>query len=149
MVRHPVNIPPHDLGHLLARASRELNRAVHERLVALGYNDLRIAHGAVFARIGDEGARLTELAERAGMTKQSMAELVDDLVAKGYLERAADPRDARARLLRPTAKGRRHLRDARRIVAEVESQLERRLGRARSRALREALAEIADRQTGG
>ena len=143
MVRRPVNSADHELGHLLGRARRALNDEVHARLVRLGYGDLRVSHGAVFARIDDHGTRLTDLAERAGMTKQSMGELVEDLVAKGYLERAPDPHDARARLVRPTAKGRRHLRDARRVVAQVEAELTRRLGPARARVLREALREIA------
>ncbi|HYY55205.1 MAG TPA: MarR family transcriptional regulator [Candidatus Dormibacteraeota bacterium] len=97
----------------------------------------------MFARIDEDGTRLTELAERAAMTKQSMGELVDDLVARGYLERTPDPRDARARIVRPTARGRRHLRDARKVVGEVEAELERRIGPGRARALREALREIA------
>jgi DNA-binding MarR family transcriptional regulator len=49
--------------------------------------------------------RLTELASLAGLTKQSVGEIVDDLTALGYLERYPDPTDKRAKLLRLTQKG--------------------------------------------
>ena len=62
-----------------------------------GHLDLRPKHGAVLASVGPTGTRPSELAERAGMTKASMGELVDDLEALGYVLRASDPDDGRAR----------------------------------------------------
>lgn len=64
-----------------------------------GFADVRRAHNAVFMHLPAEGLRLTELAASAGMTKQAMGELVDDLVAKGYLRRDPDPADGRAKLI--------------------------------------------------
>lgn len=133
-----------DLGALLARAARAFNADVHRQLVALGYADVRVGHGAVFARIDADGRTVTELARRAGMTKQAMGELVEDLETKGYLRRVADPRDARARLVRLTAKGERHVRDAEGVVAEVEGDVVRRLGLARTGELRESLRRLAE-----
>src|SRR6266511_3487665 len=58
-----------------------------ERLHAAGYQDTTAAHHPVFENIDPEGTRLTVLAARAGMTHQSMSELVQVLEGRGYLER--------------------------------------------------------------
>lgn len=155
MDRYPVNRPGRSparqddpggvpLGSLLSRASRAFDAEVHRRLVAHGYEDIRVAHGAVFARLDAGGATVAELARRAGMTKQAMGELVDDLEAKGHLRRAPDPRDARAKLIRLTPKGERHVADARNVVAAVEREVGRRLGARRLRELRQTLRIIAE-----
>ena len=67
---------------------------------------LRAAHTQVFESLDPEGTRLTTLAERAQMSHQAMGEMVDELVRRGYLERLPDPADRRARLIRPSARGR-------------------------------------------
>jgi DNA-binding MarR family transcriptional regulator len=74
-------------------------------LLDAGITDIRPTHGCVFRFLRDDGMRLTELASLAGLTKQSVGEIVDDLTALGYLERYPDPTDKRAKLLRLTKKG--------------------------------------------
>ena len=56
-----------------------------QELEATGYGDIRPTHGCVFRFIREEPLRLTELATLAGMTKQSIGEIVDDLVERGYV----------------------------------------------------------------
>jgi DNA-binding MarR family transcriptional regulator len=70
---------------------------------------LRSAHAQVFESLDPGGTRLTTLADRAQMSHQAMGELVAELVHHGYLERVPDPVDRRARLIRPTARGRAEL----------------------------------------
>ena len=82
------------------------------------------------------------LAERAQMTKQSMAELVAHLERLGYVERVPDPSDGRAKLVRATARGRRLYVIARDVVAELEAAWTERLGKAKMRQLRELLEEL-------
>src|SRR6187402_3130497 len=86
---------PH-LGVLLHRARRLLDEEIVSALAAAGFHNLRIGHEAVFSFMPARGTRLTELARRARITKQSMGELVRELEALGYVERAADPADGRA-----------------------------------------------------
>ena len=74
------------LSHLL------VSRRVGEDVAAAGH-PVRPAHGAVFAQLGPEGARLTELARGAQMSPQAMGELVDELEKLGYVRRRPDPRD--------------------------------------------------------
>jgi DNA-binding MarR family transcriptional regulator len=107
-----------------------------------GYADLRPTHGCVFRFVREDGMRLTELASHAGITKQSAGELVDDLVALGYVERIADPEDRRAKLICLTARG----EEAQRVGFGIFAELERRWAEhygARFEQLRELLEEIA------
>ena len=70
---------------------------------------LRASHTQVFESLDPAGTRLTTLADRARMSHQAMGEMVDELIRHGYLERVPDPADGRARLIRPTARGRAEL----------------------------------------
>jgi DNA-binding MarR family transcriptional regulator len=89
-----------------------LNLALHEAIdhlngeVAAGHPELRPAHLRLFRTGTLEGRRLTELAARAGMTKQAMHELVARLESLGYLRREVDPDDVRARRITLTERGR-------------------------------------------
>ena len=84
------------------------------------------------------------LAERAQITKQSLAELVAHLEHHGYVERVPDPRDGRAKLVRATARGGEVYAIARRFVAETEQEWTRLLGKAKMRRLRALLEELND-----
>ena len=96
----------------------------------------------VFQFLDDEGTRVSVLAERAQITKQSMAELVAHLERHGYVERVPDARDRRAKLVRATPRGREVYGIAREFVAELEAQWADRLGERKLRRLRELLEEL-------
>jgi DNA-binding MarR family transcriptional regulator len=114
-----------------------------ELLQEAGITDIRPTHGCVFRFVHGDGMRLTELASLAGLTKQSVGEIVDDLSGLGYLERYPDPTDKRAKLIRLTEKG----REAQRIGFSLFEKLEEDWGEAfgadRIAALRSLLEEIA------
>jgi len=110
-----------------------------------GYDDVRPGHGALLLHIDRRtGTRLGELAVRAGITKQSMMQVVDDLETHGYVRRAPDPIDARAKLIRLTAEGRRCATEFRRAVQVTETRIRRRLGDRDDQALRSALSRLDD-----
>ena|SRR5687767_12739397 len=69
---------------------------LHQHLTEEGYGEISPSHGLIFQYIEEEGSRITTLAARAGMTKQSMSALVYQLEDFGYLKRKPDPVDARA-----------------------------------------------------
>lgn len=135
-----------DESPLLGALLRVCHRAVILRLEQ-GFRAAGLAplQAAVTQPLWDErrGLRLTDLAGRAGITKQSMGELVAAMEKAGYVEGLADPSDARARLLRLTPKGRSAGRLARKLVREVEIEWTEVAGPARVDALRETLAIIA------
>jgi len=131
-----------NIGRLLLRAQRDFDAQLNARLRERGYPDVRLAHSALFAHIEPEGTRTSELAEQAGMTKQGMGQLVADLEKKGYVERVEDPVDRRAKLVRLTKKGRRHVRDAREIIGEIEEAYALRLGNGRLETLRAIFKDL-------
>lgn len=112
--------------------------------VRAGGHRVTLAQARVFARIGPDGTRLTELAEAAQVTKQTAGFLVDQLQAEGYVERVPDPRDARARLVRVAARGEEAVARAREMEQTVEREWEEHLGPARMAALRDALTGLRE-----
>jgi DNA-binding MarR family transcriptional regulator len=133
-----------DLGRLLLEAHRALGAEMVSSLEERGYPDARPGHAALFMNIDRRsGTRLTVLAQRSRMTKQGMMLVVDDLEQRGYVRRVPDPEDARAKVVRLTARGRRYVAEARRTVAALEARARRELGDRRYEALRGALEELA------
>ena len=134
---------------LLNVAFEQFAEEVRERVSAAGFGDIRPGHGCVFGNIDPEnGSRLTELAERANMTKQSVGEVTSDLEQRGYLERVADPTDGRAKIIRLTAHGREVYAIGRRLIDEVEQEWAERYGEVRVAALREALETVTAERLG-
>ena len=129
-------------GLLLFIPYRAMEARVFEALAAAGYNDFTPAQARVFQRIAPGGSRLTDLADQASITKQSAGFLVDQLERAGYVERVADPSDARARLVRITERGLQTLPLAASVVSEVEAEWTEHLGRGRMRQLREILVKL-------
>jgi DNA-binding MarR family transcriptional regulator len=131
-----------NLGILLRDPGREVVRRVTAGLAEAGFGDIRPAHTAVFQHIEADGSRLTDLAERAQITKQSMAYLVDYLEGRGYLERRRDPSDRRAALICLTDRGWAQIRAALAIIAELEADWTHALGTERMTELRRLLTEL-------
>jgi DNA-binding MarR family transcriptional regulator len=131
-----------NIGKLLAGTYLAAVQMLDQRLRESGYPDVRPSHGTVFQVIDAEGTRVTDLAARAGMTKQAMTELVAHLERGGYLERAADPADGRAKLVTLTRRGWECIGAARAIIDELEAEWTERLGTARMRELRRGLEAL-------
>ena len=86
------------------------------------------AHIHITRHLATGGARLTDLAQRAGMTKQAMGTLVDQCEAWGMVSREPDPADARARMVRFTPTGLAWLQAFREAVEQVELELRQAVG---------------------
>ncbi|PZF79779.1 MarR family winged helix-turn-helix transcriptional regulator [Jiangella anatolica] len=129
---------------LLREAFTALNDRALRALAERGHGDVRAAHGAIFQHLDDTGTTVSRLAERAQITKQAAAELVQYLEAHGYVVREPDPSDRRAKLVLPTAKGREVVAIAQSVVPEIHALLARDLGVARLAQLRADLRRIID-----
>ena len=133
---------PENLAILLREPFRAGTELLHRRFAERGHPEIRPPHGNVMQFLDDDGTRVSVLAERAQITKQSMAELVVHLERLGYVERVPDPSDRRAKLVKATPRGKQLYAIARDVVAEIEAEWTKRLGKAKMRQLRELLEEL-------
>ena|SRR5436190_10625054 len=130
------------LAGLLDAARLAILAEFERDLDAAGYGDVRPTHGCVFRFVRGEGMRLTELAQLAAMTKQSVGEVVDGLVELGYVERVPDPLDRRAKLIRLTDRGAEAQRVGFGLFARLEARLAERFGPERVAEMRALLEEV-------
>jgi DNA-binding MarR family transcriptional regulator len=133
---------PENLAILLREPFRAGTELLHRRFAERGHPEIRPPHGNVMQFLDDAGTRVSVLAERAQITKQSMAELVVHLERLGYVERVPDPSDRRAKLVRATPRGKQLYAIAREVVAEIEADWTKRLGKTKMRQLRALLEEL-------
>lgn len=133
-------MPDTDLARLLLQAHRLLTESSVSTLVEWGWEDAKSSDAALFMHIDRRsGSRITELARDARITKQGMMLITDDLERRGYVRRVPDPDDARAKLVRLTARGRRYVADGRRVAAATETRIRRDLGYRSFASLRSSL----------
>jgi DNA-binding MarR family transcriptional regulator len=130
------------IGALVNIPATLLVRRVYEGLLAAGFHDLRPAHTPVFQLLAPQGSRVTELAEQAGIAKQSMGYLIDYLEEHGYVERVPDPTDGRAQLVRRTGRGWEVNRMSAQLVREIQQEWTQLLGEERMEHLMSLLSEL-------
>ena len=128
---------------MLGQAYSLLGFQIVEGVVGAGYPQ-KPKHSAVFAQISPDGSRLTELARKAHMTPQSMAELVDELVDMGYVVRRPDPADGRAKLIVLTKRGRDAVAAGRQTIEGIEERVTELLGERGHQQLRRLLSKLLD-----
>ncbi len=132
------------LGSLLRLSYEMLQARVYGRLAELGYDDIRPAHSSVFRYIKPGGSRVSDLAERAQMTKQSMAYLVASLQELGYVVIGPDPDDGRAKQVILTDRGHAVWDSLVLLSAEAEKRGVERIGKVDIEHLRVTLRALAE-----
>lgn len=131
-------------GAYLRELYDSLVKNLHSNLAAEGFSEISPSHGLVFQYLEEEGTRITTLATRAGMTKQSMSALVYQLEEYGYLKRKGDPDDARAVLFLLTTKGQSLKARAQQINYEFEQRWEVILGPSQYLKFRDMIGRLVD-----
>ena len=130
------------VARMLQDAYRALDVELDAALEDRGAVEVTPTQARALLLVDRTGTRLTELAARAGVTKQAMMQMVDELQANGFLRRTPDPEDGRAKMVRLTARGLRQRATARQALAAVEARIKRRLGSRRYDVLRMLLEEL-------
>ncbi len=102
---YPNGEPSPYVGAMLGAVWQWVRDQLYAGVVAAGYDDLNAAHVGLWRYPGLEGLRPSQLAERRGITKQSVNDLLGHLELHGYLLRVPDSADGRARVIRLTSKG--------------------------------------------
>jgi DNA-binding MarR family transcriptional regulator len=136
------------LIRLLSAALGAFSDELAKRVEAAGLTDVRPSHGCVFGTIDPQGSRLTDLAQRANMTKQSVGEATSDLEQLGYVERVPDPNDGRAKIIRLTERGREAQAVGRLLIADIEREWMQCYGEERVAELRGLLEAVAAERLG-
>jgi DNA-binding MarR family transcriptional regulator len=144
-----VSEPDVPLARLFAIGYRALVDGLHERLAARGWTDVRPAYGFVLLALRNGPASLRDLPAALGTSKQAVSKLVDAMVADGYVARDGDPRDARAKRVELSAKGRDLLAAVEEVYQELESGWADVLGARRLAALRADLTATLRATSGG
>jgi len=130
------------LGWLLGRAdllfAEGVTRAMHER----GFAGIRLVHIALIRNVDEHGTRITDIARRAGMTKQATGQLVAEFVNLGYVRLVPDPGDGRAKVARYTAKGKRLLVAIVASIAQTEDAVSATIGGAQLDTLKATLGQL-------
>jgi DNA-binding MarR family transcriptional regulator len=144
-----VSEAPVPLARLFAMAYRMLVDDLHERLAARGWVGVRPAFGFVLLALRAGPVSLRDLPGVLGTSKQAVSKLVDAMVSAGFVERAVDPGDSRAKRVQLSVHGRALLADVEAIWAELERGWDDVLGRRRLDDLRADLTQVLRAAHGG
>lgn len=131
-----------NLRRLLAGATRALNRRITKELHRRGYHDTRPGHAALLANLDFAGNSVTEVAERAQISKQAMARLAVELEELGIITRKTDGNDKRALSLSFTKRGRDLIRTTVAIVDDLEKGLSDEIGDRSMATLKRSLEAV-------
>ncbi|WP_243709484.1 MarR family winged helix-turn-helix transcriptional regulator [Micromonospora sp. 15K316] len=106
---------------LLSQAAMQADRRVNEELARA---DARKWHFAVLATLDEFGAASqAELSDRTRIYRSDLVAVINELTARGQVDRAPDPADRRRNLITLTQAGRRQLRELDKVLAEVEEEV--------------------------
>jgi len=130
------------IGALLRVPAQAIHRRIITELIAAGFEELRVPHMAVLQFPGPDGVRPGVLAERAGMSKQAMNQLLRSLEALGYLARSDAPDESRARVVHLTKRGRAAWAKIHDILRDIEREWSSELGAKRFTELKELLLRV-------
>ena len=131
-----------NFGNLLRDPASVMQEIVASELARRGYGDLRPALLAVGQHVGRGGTRITELAERAMVTKATVVHAVDELERLGYVTRRPDPTDGRAKLVVATDRARAAERVARAAIADIRDGWAELIGEREMAALEQGLRRL-------
>jgi len=130
------------IGALLRVPAHAIHRRIIRELNTAGFDELRLPHIAVLQFPGPDGVSPGTLAERAGMSKQAMNQLLRSLEALGYIVRSDAPDEGRMRIVRFTKRGRAAYAKIHDILRDIEREWSAELGPTNFAQLKELLSRV-------
>lgn len=134
-------LPSSLLMFIAARAAAD---RIFRAMQHAGFDDVTIAQARLMMGIDPDGTRISVLAARGQVAKQTATALVDKLERAGYVQRVPDPSDGRARLVKMTPRAEAALPLARAEEDRIEAEWRAHLGTKRMDQLRDALTALRD-----
>jgi DNA-binding MarR family transcriptional regulator len=132
-----------DFAALLAMSLHVLTDRVRAQLHEAGFTDIKKPYGFIFRAIAKNGASINELAALLEVSKQATSKIVDDMSTAGYVTRDEHETDRRSKIVRLTERGRQAMQTARKANQELETKLEKRVGKTKMQAMRFVLETFA------
>ncbi len=129
---------------LVERAARALQSDMVRQAHADGHTEVKMAHNSVFGTLHAEGARAADMAARAGITRQSMGEVIRDMVALDLLEMRSDPNDGRAKVVTYSEHGLDVAGDGFGYLHELERRFAEEFGEDEYAVARDVLERLID-----
>ena len=130
------------IGALLRLPAQAIHRRLIHELNAAGFEELRVPHMSVLQFPGPDGVRPGTLAERAGISRQAMNQLLRSLEDLGYIVRSDAPNEGRARIIRFTQRGRAAYAKIHEVLRDIEREWSAELGPKRFTELKELLLRV-------
>jgi DNA-binding MarR family transcriptional regulator len=140
----PVKTADMLIGALLRVPAQTIHRRIIRELNAAGFDELRLPHMAVLQFPGPDGVRPGMLAERAGMSKQAVNQLLRSLEGFDYIVRSDVAGDGSARVVRLTKRGRAAYSKIIDILGDIEQDWSTELGPNRFAQLKGLLMLVWD-----
>jgi DNA-binding MarR family transcriptional regulator len=134
------------IGALLRVPAQAIHRRIIADLNAAGFDELRLPHIAVLQFPGPDGVRPSALADRAGVSKQAMNQLLRSLESSGYIARLDAEEDRRSRAVHLTKRGRAAYAKIADILRDIEREWSAALGPQRFAALKALLVRVWESQ---
>jgi DNA-binding MarR family transcriptional regulator len=147
-LEHPDGEQRPYVGAMLRVVWQWVRDQLYAGVVGAGFDDLNAAHVGLWRYPGLDGLRPSQLAERSGITKQSVNDLLGHLERQGYLDRVPDPADGRARVIRLTSRGRQLEQRIYGEAGAAERRIAETLGPRRFAQLKSSLELLAEQLAG-
>ncbi len=117
------------------------NRVI-EKLRERGYADVGMAHGVLLRNMDLSGSPLSEVARRAGVSRQAVAKVAAELSRLGYVETEKSSEDARVKIVRLTNRGVVFVTDTIEIYEQIDVEICDLIGSTPFRALQKTLRKL-------
>jgi DNA-binding MarR family transcriptional regulator len=132
------------IGVLLRDGASAVDAEIKASLAEQGFDEIQPGHHTVLRYLGEDGARPSELAAKAGVSRQAVTKTLDDLERLGLIEREPDPADGRGVVVRYTPRGLAALQVARTRMNQLERRFTSHIGAQRWRTVRDVLEALFD-----
>jgi len=133
---------PDHLPRWLEAVSRRLTADLGRQVIRQPFPELRGNQRRILSMIPPDGARITDLAHLANMTKQSLGEFIDVLEHSGFVMSRRSAADGRVRIVSRTQAGDDAVAASRKAIDVVEQQWRAEIGADRYDTMKDALREL-------